>query len=65
MGEVLRAIWRHEFDVAAREGAADYGEVWERIAARYEEAKARGEVELEDGSRERSRAWASGRRRDR
>lgn len=62
MSEVLRAIWRHEFDLAARDGVADYGEVWSRIAVTYEEARSRGGVELEDGWKDRQRAWARGRR---
>lgn len=63
LSEMLRQIWRHEFDVAARDGGiVDYGEVWRRIADRYEEARAGGAVEQEDTSRRRSRSWARGER---
>lgn len=62
LSEELRRIWRHEFDLAAKDGGVqDYGEVWKRIADRYEEARERGQVELEDVSGERSKAWAHGR----
>lgn len=61
--EVLRAIWRNEFDLAVKEGGEhDYAEVWRRIADRYDEAMDRGDVELEDVSGGRSAAWASGRK---